>query len=201
VLAAHGGDLAGLAAAWDLDLPNKETLRQLTHDARFAREFSRLYFSTTAAALRGQDPAHLVIASVPVRAGRSVAEAAAALADLLAVEPGSGLSPALLEDWSRGAALPILLAGYSWADAPPAARPDQTPLERMLARGRTELNAALTHPGVIGYAWRDWCDEPDDRAPFGRGLVRVDGASAREHTDLLAEINLGAVRRRQSPHS
>ena len=43
---------------------------------------------------------------------------------------------------------------------------------------------------------RDWLDQPEDRPPFGRGLVRVDGSTAREHTDLLSEINLGAARRR-----
>gem|GEM_PF-4227384 len=53
-LAAHAGDLATLAQAWDIPLPNKEALRQLTlaetpllgasylaDNERFSREFAR----------------------------------------------------------------------------------------------------------------------------------------------------------------
>jgi hypothetical protein len=64
-LAAHGGGLEALARAWDVELPNKEALRQLTRgdvaisspgyardQERFTREFARRYFTVCSAAIR-----------------------------------------------------------------------------------------------------------------------------------------------------
>lgn len=212
VLAAHGGDLAALAAAWEAALPNKESLRLLTRDdhalgsagyrhddERFTKEFARQYFSAVSAAIRAQDPAHLIIGGQPPGGPAAVGEGAAPLVDLLAVQPGAVISGPQLDAWSRDATVPVLLTGYSWAGGGLEAAPGRTPLEHMLARGRAALEAVVAHPAAVGYAWRDWCDLPGDRAPFGAGLVRVDGGNAREHTDLLTEINLGAaVRRRAS---
>jgi hypothetical protein len=205
VLAAHGGDLATVATAWGAGLPNKESLRLLTHDdhaldsagyrrddARFTREFARLYFLAVTAAIRAQDPAHLIIGGQPLGGPAAVGEGAAPLVDLLAVEPAADISRTQLDAWSRDAAYPIFLVGYSWSGAELEASPGRTPLESMLARGRAALGAVITHPAAVGYAWRDGCDRPEDRPPFGTGLVRVDGTAAREHTDLLTEINLGA---------
>jgi hypothetical protein len=100
VLAAHGGDLATVAAAWANPLPNRETLRQLTHgdqvlsgagflhdDERFTREFARLYFAPAVTAIRAIDPAHLVVASIPADSPAAVGEIAASLADLLSPGP------------------------------------------------------------------------------------------------------------------
>jgi hypothetical protein len=96
VLAAHGGDLAAVATAWATPLPNRESLRQLTHadhvlpgagfrhdDDRFTREFARLYFAAVAAAIRAQDPAHLVIGTIPTAGPAAVGEGATPLVDLL----------------------------------------------------------------------------------------------------------------------
>lgn len=214
VLAAHGGDLAAVAAAWETQLPNKESLRLLTHEdqalatagyrhdeERFTKEFARLYFSTVAAAIRAQDPAHLVLGAIPPDGPAAVAEAAGPLVDLLATGPGAEVDAAQLESWSRSATAPVFLAGYSWSGGDLAASPGRTPLEHMLERGRAALDAITAHPAAVGYAWRDWCDLPEDRPPFGRGLVRVDGGTAREHTDLLTEINLGAEARRRASRS
>jgi agarase len=73
VLAHHGGRLELVAQAWNANLPNKEVVRELTRaeeglgtrgylrdEARWAREFARRYFGTTAAAVRAADPSHLV---------------------------------------------------------------------------------------------------------------------------------------------
>jgi hypothetical protein len=100
VLAAHGGDLEAVSAAWETPVPNRESLRQLTHgdqvlsgagflhdDAHFTREFARLYFASAVAAIRAADPAHLVIASIPSDSPAAVGEIAASLADLLARGP------------------------------------------------------------------------------------------------------------------
>jgi hypothetical protein len=213
VLAAHGGELAALAAAWGAELPNRESLRLLTHedqalrgagyrldDDRFTKEFARLYFATVTAAIRAQDPAHLLIGVIPAGGPAPVPEGVAPLVDLLAVEPGAVVAGPQLDTWSRGAALPLFLPGYSWAGLGPEAMPGRTPLEHMLARGRAGLGAVCRHPAAVGYAWRDWCDLPGDRPPFGHGLVRVDGGSAREHTDLLTEMNLGAPARHRASH-
>jgi hypothetical protein len=104
VLAAHGGNLGAVAAAWETPLPNRESLRQLTHadqvlrsaghrhDAeRFTREFARLYFGAVAAALRNQDSSHLVIGTIPPDGPAAVGEAAASLVDVLVM--GSGALP------------------------------------------------------------------------------------------------------------
>jgi hypothetical protein len=46
---------------------------------------------------------------------------------------------------------------------------------------------------VVGYAWPRWADTPEDQPPFGGGLVHVDDREAREHTELLADLNARAV--------
>ena len=65
------------------------------------------------------------------------------------------------------------------------------------------LARAFAHPALIGYAWECWADGPDDRPPFGRGLVHVDGSEAREHTELLSDLNARAdfLRRAAAPNS
>lgn len=99
-LAAHGGDLAAVAGTWETPLTNRESLRQLTHgdrvlsgagflhdDERFTREFARLYFAPAVAAIRAQDPAHLVLGAIPADCPPAVGEIAASLADLLSLGP------------------------------------------------------------------------------------------------------------------
>ena len=54
----------------------------------------------------------------------------------------------------------------------------------------------------VGYAWGQWQDEPGEQPPFARGLVHVNGAEAREHTELLASFNRRAESlRRATPAS
>ena len=211
VLAAYSGELSAVAAAWETPLPNKESLRLLTHEdqaldtagyrhdeKRFTKEFARLYFSAVTAAIRAQDPAHLILGVIPPDGPAAVAEAAGRSVDMLATSPGAEVAAAQREFWSGGATAPVFLTGYSWAGGELAASPGRTPLEHMLERGRSALTAIVAHPAAIGYAWRDWSDLPEDRPPFGRGLVRVDGGTAREHTDLLTEINLAAEARHRA---
>jgi hypothetical protein len=67
-----------------------------------------------------------------------------------------------------------------------------TTYERMLRRARSSLDRMARHPGVAGYFWAQWQDEPAEQPPFARGLVHVNGAEAREHVEVLAPFNLRA---------
>ncbi|HVU34549.1 MAG TPA: hypothetical protein VHE61_14035 [Opitutaceae bacterium] len=220
-LALHGGALASLARAWGVLLPNKETLREMTRgdagittrgyvrdDARWSAEFARRYFSTTSAAIRAADPNHLCLGCrFRPLASPAVFEAAAYPSVDVVLIPWNSLPPA-------GAPTgPILADDVAWAgeafagpaDAAGAAaagarsrRLRLTSVERMLRRGRTLLQRLARHPAVVGYAWRQWLDEPAEQPPFARGLVHPNGAEAREHTDLLSDFNLRVENLRRS---
>jgi hypothetical protein len=71
----------------------------------------------------------------------------------------------------------------------------------MLRRGRVALHKLVAHPAAVGWAWRQWCDRPDEQPPFGGGLVHANGAAAREHTELVADILLGIDSLRRFPAS
>jgi hypothetical protein len=207
VLALHGGRLEALARAWGVSLPNREVLREMTRheaglatrgygrdQARWTREFARRYFSTTAAAVRAADPNHLVL-GCPLERGAG-AEVRA-----------EGVYPAVdvtLPDWrdlpAAATAQPFLAGGVGWAEAEfqtaPATRRAvrSTAVERMLRRARAGLERLAGHPAAVGYVWARWQDGPGEQPPFARGLVHVDGAEAREHTELLAQFNARAER-------
>jgi hypothetical protein len=209
-LAAHGGELATLARAWGAVLPNKEALRQLTltdtallspgylrdHE-RFTREFARRYFSVTAAAIRRHDPHHLNLGcrfgGVPAAA--ILAECVSPNVDVLSLNPDYEAPVERVDAVYRAQGMPVLVGEFGWtgeaftgrrrADEPRG----QTTVERMLARGRASLERIIAHPAVVGYAWPRWVDRADQQPPFGEGLVHVDDHEAREHTELLTDIN------------
>lgn len=211
VLAPHGGELAALAQAWEM-APNKEALRQLTlaetpllsagyrrdHE-RFTREFAHRYFHTCAAAIRRHDPNHLVL-GCPFSASPGdavLAESVAPAVDVLAVHGGEIDIFATIERYARATGLPVLLAEFSWTGEAFQKKATQerralTTIERMLANGRQALARGFTHPALVGYAWSRWADDLEDEPPFGRGLVHVDDREAREHTELLADLNARA---------
>lgn len=203
-LALHGGRLEAMAKAWGVTLANKEALRELTRreqgiatrgyardDLRWAQEFARRYFEVATAAIRAHAPNHLVLGcrwggpagAVWRTAGRAPAVDVRVVdyADL-ATEPA-------------GTAGPVLLADFCWATeeffGAPAGRRGQrlTTVERMLRRGRLALGRAVAHPAVVGYAWSRWRDRAGEQPPLGSGLVHTNDAEAREHTELLTEIN------------
>jgi len=203
VLALHGGRLAALARAWGVELPNKEALRERTRseqgivtrgylrdEARWAGEFARRYFTVAVAAIRAHAPNHLVLGcrwGGPVAPGLRAA-LAPPLADVVVLDAG---------DLGDGDGHPALVADFSWvrAERETAAAGRRvsgglTSVERMLRRGRVALGRAVAHPAVVGYLWSDWCDRAGEQPPFARGLVHRNGAEAREHTELLTEINL-----------
>jgi hypothetical protein len=208
VLAPHAGELTALAESWEI-APNKEALRQLTladtplsnaayrrdHE-RFTREFAHRYFNTCAAAIRRHDPNHLVLGcTFAMPPGEAVLAASVAPAiDVLAVRGAEVDLYATVENAARITGLPVLLVEFSWANEAFRKRPAHerrtlTSIERMLANGRGALTRAFAHPALVGYIWSHWRDEADDAPPFGHGLVHVDGREAREHTELLTELN------------
>lgn len=207
VLAHHGGRLESVARVWNAPIPNKEVVRELTRaeeglgtrgylrdDARWTREFARRYFNTTATAIRDVDPNHLVLGCRFRRAsGHTIA--------LERVYPAVDVS---LLHWSElptataDPTQPILATDISWVTddfLPPVQTrrpPRLTSLERMLRKARAALDRMARHPAVVGYAWAQWQDEPGEQPPFASGLVHVNGAEAREHTELLAPFNARA---------
>jgi agarase len=210
VLALHGGKLPALARAWGTPLANKEVVRELTRaetglatrgylrdHARWTREFARRYFTSTAAAIRAADPHHLVFGARCIGpAGESVrAECVYPAIDVPLIGwdelPASAIGGPVLADqvcWTDEKFLrPSSAAGLAQALR------RVTTVERMVRRARTGLERLARHPAVVGYAWRQWLDEPGEQPPFARGLVHLNGAEAREHTELLAEFNARAA--------
>jgi hypothetical protein len=209
-LAAHGGEIATLARAWGVDLPNKEALRQLTlADAavpgagyrrdqdRFAREFAGRYFSVAAKALRRHDPNHLILgcrfAADPGAA--ILAECGPPQVDVLSLGADDETLPARIEAAHAARGMPVLVGEFGWTgaafkrEAAAGEAPERTTIERMLARGRATLERAVVHPATVGYAWPRWADRDGQRAPFGDGLVHIDDREAHEHTELFSLLN------------
>ncbi len=214
VLALHGGRIEALARAWGAAVANKEVVRgwtkaehglatrgYLRDEARWAREFARRYFVGTAAAIREADPNHLVLGC---RGGGALGESVRAECVYPAVDVA-------LLDWSElpvGGAVtgPVLAGDVCWADAGfrevPATRRGGrklTTVEWMLRRGRAALERVARHPAVTGFVWRQWLDEPGEQPPFARGLVHLNGAEAREHTELLTAFNARVESLRRAP--
>ncbi len=207
VLAAHGGRIADLARAWSHPIANKEVVREMTRtdqglmtrgygrdNARWTREFAQRYFATTSAAIRANDPHHLVLGARELRESGAVASEGEATATLAGSYPAVDLP---WVHWSELATAPIgpVLAGdFTWVTAEAIAverrgRGGLTTVERMLRRGRAALRRIVAHPAVVGYAWRQWRDRDGEQPPFAGGLVHVNGAEAREHTELVADIH------------
>jgi hypothetical protein len=208
-LAAHGGELAALARAWDAELPNKEALRQLTRaevalvspgyrrdQERFAREFARRYFSVTAAAIRRHDPNHLVLGCrFDGGPGAAIlAECAAPHVDVVSVNEVRETLWERIEASHEAQGMPVLAGEFGWTGGAFTGRGrvgepvGQTTVERMLARGRAAFERAMHHPAWVGTAWPRWADAGDQVPPFAEGLVHVDDGEAREHTELLTDL-------------
>ena len=201
VLALHRGRLEVLAKSWALSIANKEGVREMTRaergiatrgylrdDARWSQEFARRYFLETSAAIRAHDPHHLVFGCrFGERAGAAVlAECGYPAVDAAWVD---------LDDLAQLPPGPAIAGDFSWVDprffgAAGARRPrGLTSVERMLRRGRVVLERAARHPLVIGYSWSRWRDGAGEQPPFAGGLVHGNDAEAREHTELLADLN------------
>ena len=216
VLALHGGQLEAMAKAWGHPaIKNKEVVRELTRteqgitsrgylrdDARWSQEFARRYFALAAAAIRAHDPHHLVLGCrFGARPGAAVlAQCALPAVDVPWID---------LDDLALVPAGPVLAGDFTWVDprffgAPGARRArGLTAVERMLRRGRTVLERAARQSAVVGYAWSHWQDGTGEQPPFARGLVHLNAAAAREHTEWLADITarLPALRPSASPVS
>jgi hypothetical protein len=95
-------------------------------------------------------------------------------------------------------AQPLLADNVCWLEddfvrATPNGRAARlTTFERILRKARTSLDRMARHPAVVGYAWSRWQDDPGEQPPFAGGLVHVNGAEAREHTEVLMPVNFRA---------
>ncbi|MGA3007402.1 MAG: hypothetical protein ABSE59_05865 [Opitutaceae bacterium] len=212
-LAARGGSLATLAREWQVDLPNKETLRQLTQaetalrtpgylrdQENFSREFAHRYFATCAAAIRRHDPNHLILGcrfgGLPGPA--VLAKCVHPSVDVLSAGIFRDTLYERLDDFYLAGGMPVLVGEFAWTGEVFTKRPAPreprglTSVERMLRKGRAALQRAFTHPALVGYAWHRWADVVGDAPPFGSGLVHLDDSEACEHTELLGDLNARA---------
>jgi hypothetical protein len=212
VLAPHGGRMEVLAKHWEMQLRNREVVRDMTRrelgistrgylrdHARWTREFARRYFAVTSTSIRSADGNHLLLGC---RFGRMEGPEVMAKCTYPAVDIA-------MPDWrelpSFGELQPILAAEVCWngetfLEAPLAGRGRRlTSVERMLRRARAGLQRLARHPAAVGYAWAQWQDDPGEQPPFARGLVHTNGAEAREHTELLTAFNSRIIDFRRNP--
>ncbi|HYP16117.1 MAG TPA: hypothetical protein VEQ65_02820, partial [Opitutus sp.] len=205
VLAPHGGKLASLAKAWSQPMANREGVRELTRNEqalasrgylrdnlRWTREFAGRYFKLTSDAIRAHDPNHLLLGA-PGAAESGEIEATGAATRVTAFAPVDVMW-ASWNDVPASAPGPVFAADFTWAAEtffqPSGRSRGLTSVERMLRKGRVALQRLVGHPAVVGYSWPRWRDHPGEQPPFASGLVHVNGAEAREHTELVADIHL-----------
>ena len=202
VFAQRGGEFTRLTADWEVALPNKETLRQMTRDekpldsvgyradlGRFTQQFAVRYFGGVRRILKAIDPGRLWL-SAPLHPStpEEVRVITAQHCDVILVSQiglGKGLSPELWVevDWAQG----------SGAE-PPSEPVGVSALERMMRRGREQLVAAIRAPQVVGYLWGHYGD--GDMAvdgPFTSGLFDEVGRVNHAHVQVLSSINYRAA--------
>ena len=200
VLAPRGGELPQLAADWDVALPNKETLRQLTRDevpltspgyerdrVQFAREFAQGYFRPATSRVREAVPGALILAKVTADKTSDEVRGVA-----------TGWVDALLVDRPLVGAGPVVLDDVNWrsVDVSPAANEPLgiSEMERRIVRGREGLSAALAQPEVVGYFWsRQVGSDTHDAKSGGDGLFYENGIINQVVAQPLAAINAEAV--------
>lgn len=213
VLARHR-DLAGLARAWAVELDDENALGRLTvantallspgylEDNRaFSAEFARRYFRITAEAIRRHDPNHLALGCrFGGPPGRTILEACVAPdVDVLSANNYRDTFYERLDEYYTVNAMPILVGEFAWASDYFVKRPmpDEPPgisvLQRMQTKGRAALEKAITHPGLVGYAWYRWVQgDPAKIPPYSYGLVYINDETAHEHVDVVRDINARA---------
>jgi hypothetical protein len=213
-LAPHGGDLASLARAWGIELPDRQRMRELTaqrtcltcaaylyDNHTFVREFARRYFSTVATAIRRHDPHHLILG---IRfggpPGRAVLEACVAPhVDVLSANNYQSALHERVDLYARLTGMPILIGEFAWASGHflevhfEGERVGTPPVERMLRMGRQTLERALPHPHLVGYTWYRWVEgDPQHPRLSDHGLVSYGDTPHPHHPELLTLINARA---------
>lgn len=214
VLAPRQGQLSTLADDWGISLTNREALRQLTLEERplvgpgylrdqerFSREFARRYFGVVAAAIRRNDPNHLVLGScyAALPGAAVLAESGWPQVDVVSIDGGQADLPARLRRWQAAAPGPLLVGDFSWAGADFTQSKEGDPweglseIERMHHRGRAALEALCAHPAAVGYVWSRWAQgDPWELPPFAHGLMYTNDHAAWEHVLPMAAINARA---------
>jgi hypothetical protein len=209
VLARHDNDLKKLARAWDIDIAGKADLARLTREGRiiltkgygadhnaFTREFTHRYVRHTAEAIRRYDPNHLILGA---RFGAPPGEAVLAefkppWVDVVSANNYRRNMYERMDTYYRVHQMPILIGEFAWASPPftdprllaPAER--AKPLADHLAvAGPASLEKAFTHPGIVGYTWYRWVQDP--KGIVGYGLVDRRDEPVALNIRLLTEVN------------
>lgn len=206
VLARHGGELAGVARDWGLELASRGQVRELTRQEHvvdapayrrdltdFVAEFSTRYFATLGdASSRVNADAILFGPLLGSATPRPVIDAAVRHCSvMLTSEAGisGGVAPELW--WVDGWDSPELLTPLE---------PGQSNLEAVIRNGREWLCAGLRDPSVVGYIWSRF--RAGDLAvddPFSVGLVDENGRTNSLLAQPLQAINEAAVGIRSDP--
>jgi hypothetical protein len=237
------GDLAGVAKAWGMPIPDRHAPRGWTTVVRaevrdpktktpildpktgkkvyedkavskalvtpgylkdceaWVGECLRRYHAITAAAIRRHDPNHLILGQrFGAYPGRVVLAACRRPhIDVCSYNTYRTRTLGEAEAYWRSAGMPLLVGEYAWVSGhyiktPPAPpKPvDLTQAEKIRQNGPPALEALVAHPAIVGYTWYRWVDLPDQRPPFGHGLVMLEDEPNKLHTDLLTAVNAKA---------
>ena len=189
-LARHGNDPDRLARAWELETTGIDDLRNrvtngrpilsrgygLEHSA-FSRVFAERYVRLCAEAIRRYDPNHLILgARFGAPPGAAIlAEFKPPWVDVLSANNYRPNMFERMDIYYQPNRMPILIGEFAWA-SPPFADPKHLPREaradvpaHVRKAGPTSLEHAFTHPGILGYTWYRWVQDP--KGEIGYGLV------------------------------
>lgn len=206
----HHGDVARALAAWGVDtattpegfgaLQDADTIlkspRFIDDHRDFSRLFARRYFSITAAAIRRYDPYHLIIGPrFGGPPGRLVLEAMEPQwVDIVSANNYRHTFAERIDSFYNVVRRPVLNGEFAWAsgyftEIPMDDEPEGMSVpDRALKKGEAALREAFAHPGLVGYTWYRWVQNPK-HAPIGYGLVDALDEPNRWNTDQLARLN------------
>jgi hypothetical protein len=200
VLSRHGNSVEQVGRAWGVALKDSDDVRKLTAagDAiytagymadqnAFSSLFAERYFRLSAEAIRRHDPNHLILGC---RFGAPpgslvLAQCRRPWVDVVSANNYRHTMYERIDEYHKPLGMPVLIGEFAWAsdyftrvpidgepDADGDGKPDASREHRMLAKGRSSLERAITHPGLVGYTWYRWVETgPDRRPPFMYGLV------------------------------
>jgi len=208
VMDRHGNDLKKVAAAWEVPISKREDVAAMTqagqgirtpgygadHDA-FSREFTRQYLKLTAEAIRRYDPNHLILgARFGAPPGSAVlAEFKPPWVDVISANNYRRNMFERTDIYYQPNKMPVLIGEFSWAggafterkNVPPEARADIPAF--VTKAGPESLEQAFTHPGLVGYTWYRWVQNPEGE--IGYGLVDTEDNPVPFNIRLLTDVN------------
>jgi hypothetical protein len=213
-MARHDNDLSRLSFAWETAIAIPDDLRRFTVSSRwhtspgygrdheaFTREFTRRYVKTCADAIRRYDPNHMILgARFGAPPGAAVlAEFKAPYVDVLSANNYRRNMAERMDIYYQPEKMPVLIGEFSWGSPPfadrkqwPEAAREKTVNEFVSEAGPATLEKAIAHPGIVGYTWYRWIQNPkgaDKEDQTGYGLVDDQDREVEFNTRLLREVN------------